>query len=153
MSSAKIAIEYEGRLYNLKTITPIVAKRLSEKPIGITRDFLVLAAILKKKYNDLDTAIDETLKYMLDGSDVINSIVLGGIVKGLRKLGIRAREGSIEFEDEESKKKLDELLEKVHTVTLEVIEAITKPRTRAEALQTYVSLVEDAEIRISIGEV
>jgi len=153
MSVARIALEYDGKLYNLKAIAPIVAKRLTESPIGIARDFLVLTAILRKRYGNLDAATKEALEYMLDGSDVINSIILKGIIKGLKQLGVKAREGSIKFEEEEDKKRFEEMLEEVYEIMLEVIRTVSNPRTKAEALQAYVSLTDDAKIRVQVDEV
>ena len=139
---ARIAIEYKGALFNLKRISPFVFK----DRIGIARHLLIIASILRHEY---DENIEETIKKALDilvdsESAVMREIIVEGVAKGLRKLGIEAeaRNGYIVVRDA---KAFERLLDEVFETTRSVLETLSSPKRKIVAVQTAASVVEKAE--------
>ena len=148
----KIALRFGGALYNLSAVSPLIAFAVSGQPLGGSRKFLVLASIFKKKYGT-DEAVRRALELLLAGSRTFNDIILNGIAGSLRKdLGIQAEvlNGTLIIKDRE---KLDGLLDRVYGETVNVLKRLNKPKTKAEAVQAYTSLIDPTEKDVVVIDV
>ena len=136
---ARIALRYKGRLLDLSQIAPLVERKITNETIGITRKFLILAAVEYKKCENLDCAKRGAMEILLDGyAPAMKRLVRSGVKRGLQKLGVTS--------DEDLKK----ILDKTWTALIKVLEVLISPRTRAEARQLLNTLVDDAEVTVEI---
>ena len=146
-----IAIKYNGVLFNLSVISPVVARRLTNgDSLGGSRKFLVLVAILQRIYGT-EEAIRRTLSMLFTRSNTFNDIIANSIAESLRSdFNIDAIWDGKELRIADMRG-FEELLDKVYEETKNVLEMVSKPKTKAEALQTVASIVERADVVVEFS--